>query len=343
MKDPKTKKSPDSIHNNIEQRESNRSDISINTNLKVFNGFIGNDEFVTKLNQKNNNIKKENEENKDKINKEEKNIENKKEKETSKTENTKTQFFLSSLPKKDINNINRNKNIMIDILSFGNGNLLNNKSNDNSSQNSQNGAEIPQTEKNQLNNSNNSSHSSSIDKKSNNNSFENNDNNNNINSIIPPGAFMTTEGILNMNNDASSSNSNNSQNNSPHENVFWKMRHEDENSKEKNDNSIKQNSLFDNNNKNISDIFYRGFNNVVDCFTVATIEKGVALLVSNDDCIFTLPTFLLPKGVKVGNMYKFNIDENQKKEDIDKEIKQMQQNFVLLNKKNNENQENNNG
>ena len=334
MKDPKTKKSPDSIHNNIEQRESNRSDISINTNLKVFNGFIGNDEFVTKLNQKNNNIKKENEENKDKINKEEKNIENKKEKEkeTSKTENTKTQFFLSSLPKKDINNINRNKNIMIDILSFGNGNLLNNKSNDNSSQNSQNGAEIPQTEKNQLNNSNNSSHSSSIDKKSNNNSFENNDNNNNINSIIPPGAFMTTEGILNMNNDASSSNSNNSQNNSPHENVFSKMRHDEENIKEKNE-SFNKNSNLDNSKNTSGDVFYRSFNNVVDCFTVATIEKGVALLVSNDDCIFTLPTFLLPKGVKVGNVYKFAIDENEKKEDIDNEIQQMQQKFILFGKK----------
>ena len=144
MKDPKTKKSQDSLNNNNEQ--SNRSDISINTNLKVFNGFIGNDEFVAKLNQKNNNIKKENEENKDKINEEENKTENK-EKETSKIENPKNQFFLSSLPKKDINNINRNKNIMIDILSFGNGNLLNNKSNDNSPQNSQNGAEQPQTEK----------------------------------------------------------------------------------------------------------------------------------------------------------------------------------------------------
>ncbi len=329
MKDPKTKKSQDSLNNNNEQ--SNRSDISINTNLKVFNGFIGNDEFVTKLNQKNNNIKKENEENKDKINEEENKTENK-EKETSKIENPKNQFFLSSLPKKDINNINRNKNIMIDILSFGNGNLLNNKSNDNSSQNSQNGAEIPQTEKNQLNNSNNSSHSSSIDKKSNNNSFENNDNNNNINSIIPPGAFMTTEGILNMNNDASSSNSNNSQNNSPHENVFSKMRHDEENIKEKNEN-INKNINLDNSKNIFGDVFYRSFNNVVDCFTVATIEKGVALLVSNDDCIFTLPTFLLPKGVKVGNVYKFAIDENEKKEDIDNEIQQMQQKFILFGKK----------
>ena len=331
-----SKKIYESISNNNEQKDSSRSDISMNTNKKVFNGFIGNDEFVKKLNTKIVKQKKEKEKEKEKENEKEK------EKEVQKP----NQFFLSSLPKTDPN-INR-RNIMIDILSFGNGNILNNKSNDNSSQNSQNGAEQPQKDKenNTLNISNNSDHSSSIEKKSNNSSksIENNDINNNNNSIIPPGAFMTTEGILNMNNDASSDNSNsNNSNNSPHENVFWKMRHEDENSKEKNDNSIKQNSLFDNNNKNISDIFYRGFNNVVDCFTVATIEKGVALLVSNDDCIFTLPTFLLPKGVKVGNMYKFNIDENQKKEDIDKEIKQMQQNFVLFNKKNNENQENNNG
>ena len=327
MKDPKTKKSQDSLINNNEQRESNRSDISANTNLKVFNGFIGNDDFITKLKQKNQNIKKEDEEYIKNQNEKEKNIENN-EKENSNPENPKNQFFLSSLPKKDTNNINRNKNIMIDILSFGNGNLLNNKSNDNSSQNSQNGAEQPQTEKNNLNISNNSSHSSSIDKKSNNNSFENNDNNNNFNSIIPPGAFMTTEGILNMNNDASSSNSN-SQNNSPHENVFSKMRHEEENFKEKNEN---KNLNLDNKNS-FSDVFYRSFNNVVDCFTVATIEKGVALLVSNDDCIFTLPTFLLPKGVKVGNVYKFAIDENEKKDEIDKEIQQMQQKFILFGKK----------
>ena len=150
-----SKKIYESISNNNEQKDSSRSDISMNTNMKVFNGFIGNDEFVKKLNTKIVKQKKEKEKEKEKENEKEK------EKEVQKP----NQFFLSSLPKTDPN-INR-RNIMIDILSFGNGNILNNKSNDNSSQNSQNGAEQPQKDKenNTLNISNNSDHSSSIEKK----------------------------------------------------------------------------------------------------------------------------------------------------------------------------------
>jgi hypothetical protein len=42
---------------------------------------------------------------------------------------------------------------------------------------------------------------------------------------------------------------------------------------------------------------------------VASIKKGVALLVSEDDTIFILPTFLLPKTTKIGNTYMLKIEE----------------------------------
>ena len=64
------------------------------------------------------------------------------------------------------------------------------------------------------------------------------------------------------------------------------------------------------------------------CFKVAMIEKGVALLVSNEDCIFTLPTFLLPKEIKVGNTYSFNIEETNNNTMIKNKIILMQKKYI---------------
>ena len=47
-------------------------------------------------------------------------------------------------------------------------------------------------------------------------------------------------------------------------------------------------------------------------FKVCTIEKGIALLVNNNDIIFTIPTFLLPKQIKIGNNYNLFIQEVNK-------------------------------
>ena len=63
-------------------------------------------------------------------------------------------------------------------------------------------------------------------------------------------------------------------------------------------------------------------------FKVAMIEKGIALLVSNDDCIFTLPTFLLPKQLKIGATYSFNIEESNNNTMIKNKIILMQKNFL---------------
>ena len=57
---------------------------------------------------------------------------------------------------------------------------------------------------------------------------------------------------------------------------------------------------------------YRTMTNSQSIFKVSTIEKGIALLVNSEDCIFTLPTFLLPKNIKIGNNYTFFIQEINK-------------------------------
>jgi hypothetical protein len=140
--------------------------------------------------------------------------------------------------------------------------------------------------------------------------------NNNMISIVPKGLFMTTEGFL-----AEEMNKNNDE--------------------EKNENN--NNISINNNNKNlIGDVFYKGFNNIVDCFTVATIEKGVALLVSKEDCIFTLPTSLVTKGIKEGKMYKFAIDQNENNDEIEKEIIKIQKKYKNINFKKNNNEKNDN-
>ena len=66
----------------------------------------------------------------------------------------------------------------------------------------------------------------------------------------------------------------------------------------------------DNNNKiHKSKCMMKSFKYTKIRFKVASIKKGVALLVSEDDCIFILPTILLPKTTTIGNTYILNIEE----------------------------------
>ena len=39
------------------------------------------------------------------------------------------------------------------------------------------------------------------------------------------------------------------------------------------------------------------------------LEKGKAIFVSQDDMIFVLPSFFVPKNLKIGNTYKFRVKE----------------------------------
>jgi hypothetical protein len=51
--------------------------------------------------------------------------------------------------------------------------------------------------------------------------------------------------------------------------------------------------------------------NIINC-TISSIEKGIAILVTQDDTIFTLPAFFLPKNSVPGNSYQITIDETIK-------------------------------
>ena len=65
----------------------------------------------------------------------------------------------------------------------------------------------------------------------------------------------------------------------------------------------------DNNKIHKSKCMLKSFKHIKIRFKVASMKKGVALLVSEDDCIFILPTILLPKTTKIGNTYMLKIEE----------------------------------
>ena len=120
------------------------------------------------------------------------------------------------------------------------------------------------------------------------------------------------------------------------------LNNNDSNSKEKNneDNAIflnkqmiKINNLFEglnikknkdkNNNRNEEMDIVRNYWESRTFFKISEINKGNAILVSADDNIINFPAFLLPKGVKIGEIYNF-------------EIKSMDKGFIFKNQKANE-------
>ena len=92
---------------------------------------------------------------------------------------------------------------------------------------------------------------------------------------------------------------------------------------------FKLNNLFGNNdirNENDNEIKKEIISNYWESknfFRISEINKGNAILVSEDDNIINFPAFLLPKGVKIGETYTF-------------EIKSMDKGFIYKNKKANE-------
>ena len=286
-------------------KDTSRSDISQNTNIKVFNGF-SNDENgnIDRIAQLNKPKKRNSPTNK-------------------KSNNSNKQIFsvLRSLPVTQ--ETTTYKNPIIDIISFGNGNLFQNNLNNNNNQNKENISNSPSHKQNkEEDNESNASKHSKNSKNSYNSirSMSVNDPNENINT------FLTTEGISDPCNNLDPLARTNISD--PKDNLFSKIRH---NLEEKE--TIQPSNSIDNNEKVSKVIHCKLGNKVVDSFTVSTIEKGVALLVSNEDCIFTLPIFLLPKGVKAGNIYTFSIEVEDTKEECEDYIKEIQKNF-LINKKN---------
>ena len=96
---------------------------------------------------------------------------------------------------------------------------------------------------------------------------------------------------------------------------------------------IKINNLFEglnikknkdkNNNKNEEMEIVRNYWESRTLFKISEINKGNAILVSADDNIINFPAFLLPTGVKIGEIYNF-------------EIKSMDKGFIFKNQKANE-------
>lgn len=285
-------------------KDTSRSDISQNTNIKVFNGFT-NDENgnIDRIAQLNKSKKRNSPTNK-------------------KSNSSNKQIFsvLRSLPLNQETSIY--KNPIIDIISFGNGNLFqNNLNNNNPNKDCSSNSPSYKQNKEEDNESNASKHSKNSKNSYNSiRSMSVNDPNENIN------AFLTTEGISDPCNNLDPLARSNASDQK--DNLFSKIQHnlEEKEAIQKPGNSI------DNNEKASKIIHCKLGNKVVDSFTVSTIEKGVALLVSNEDCIFTLPIFLLPKGVKAGNIYTFSIEVEDTKEECEEYMKEIQKNF-LKNKK----------
>ena len=63
-------------------------------------------------------------------------------------------------------------------------------------------------------------------------------------------------------------------------------------------------------------------------FKIATIEKGIALLVSNEDYIFTIPIFCRLKIVKLEQFYNFLVEEMNKPMQIKHKINVLKKNYL---------------
>ena len=75
-----------------------------------------------------------------------------------------------------------------------------------------------------------------------------------------------------------------------------------------------------------------------NCFKISDIKKGEALLVTNDDIIFSFPACLLPRGAKIGEIFSIEIkslDNTYNKNELN-EIEQIQKKYAKIENKNNE-------
>ena len=132
-----------------------------------------------------------------------------------------------------------------------------------------------------------------------------------------------TNSSNNSNNNASDdSNDKNNFDDENEKNVFWNLNsHKDKindfhnlDINEKKEDSIK------NENKD-------KYLNTIIC-TLSMLEKGKAIFVSQDDMIFILPSFFVPKNLKIGNTYKFKVKEYFQYSKKTDEIQEIQQKYV---------------
>ena len=67
--------------------------------------------------------------------------------------------------------------------------------------------------------------------------------------------------------------------------------------------------------------------NTIIC-TLSMFDKGKAIFVSEDDMIFVLPSFFVPKNLKIGNTYKFKVKEYFQYSKKTDEIQEIQQKYA---------------
>ena len=276
--------------NNFEEndKESVNSDISNNTDIKVFHGAINAKNFLVKPLGGNANKN------------EYKNIFN-----LDKEDN-----FVST---KKIQTGIKNNNNSISIFKINqiNNNILN--SNINNNNNNNNKEIIPPQIKPKLNKKIND----------NNNNKNNNDNENDIlsfrNELSNQFLFSNQNNYPIENSDDDENNNNNKENKEQLLLKFKDITKEDE--------EIINNGFIPDVKENKKKSF-RNLRNSQTSFKIANIEKGIALLVSSEDCIFTIPTFLLPKNCKIGTTYTFLVEEMNKPIQIKHKINVLQKNYL---------------
>ena len=118
-------------------------------------------------------------------------------------------------------------------------------------------------------------------------------------------------------------NEKNSEEEENEKNVFWNLNsHKDKNINENNFDNLKENK--DNNFKEKNKEKYL---NTIIC-TLSMLEKGKAIFVSQDDMIFILPSFFVPKNLKIGNTYKFRVKEYFQYSKKSDEIQEIQQKYA---------------
>ena len=135
--------------------------------------------------------------------------------------------------------------------------------------------------------------------------------------------IIHTNSSNNSNNNASDdSNDKNNFDDENEKNVFWNLNsHKDKiNDFHNLDINEKKEDTIKNENKN-------KYLNTIIC-TLSILEKGKAIFVSQDDMIFILPSFFVPKNLKIGNTYKFKVKEYFQYSKKTDEIQEIQQKYV---------------
>ena len=126
-----------------------------------------------------------------------------------------------------------------------------------------------------------------------------------------------------IDNDNIEINEKNSEEEENEKNVFWNLN----SNKDKNINDKYFDHLKENKDNHFKEENKEKYLNTIIC-TLSMLEKGKAIFVSQDDMIFVLPSFFVPKNLKIGNTYKFRVKEYFQYSKKSDEIQEIQQKYA---------------